>query len=263
MKTLIAVFLLGLTPLLTARASTVIWQGASGGFQVKVTADDISATDSSGKTVMSLKKDFDEATKKDMSEAEEGWESSTSYTPRSLVGPYLTLEVFTSAYLGGAHPMAGRTFTTIDLRSPEKPVTLLAWYDDKTVAGELAKDKVLKKYLTLKKGTAITMANLEKNFTEPEDCKFALTASSVDSFAFFSVEKDKVAVRVGLSHACEVARGSLTQFGILLPIPAALASDLKAANEQKAGFLMKHAKHLFTQPVNFQWEFASSKTAPH
>lgn len=229
----------------------VRWQGTSGGYKVTISDKDISATDAEGKLILSLKKDFDESNKAE--EAEEGWESQITYRPLSLVGPYLSLQVFMSAYMGGAHPMAATSFVTMDLRDPKKPATLLTWYDDKTIATQLSKDKVLKKHLKLKKNTAVSMEMLENNFVGPEDCKFTLTKEAVGSFAFYSLEKEQVAVRVGLSHGCETARGSLTQFGILLPIPSAIAEDLKAAADKKAGFLMKDSKAF--GEVSFSWEY--------
>ncbi len=49
-----------------------------------------------------------------------------------------------------------------------------------------------------------------------------------------------MAVRIGLSHGCEAARGMLTELGLYLPIPAAWEVYINNARTGKAGFLMEN-----------------------
>jgi hypothetical protein len=70
---------------------------------------------------------------------------------------------------------------------------------------------------------------------------YYLDADMLQNFAFHHVKGDQVAVRIGLSHGCEVARGALTQIGLYLPIPKALAEPLAAAANGRRGYLMGRA----------------------
>lgn len=53
---------------------------------------------------------------------------------------------------------------------------------------------------------------------------------------------EKAAIRIGLSHGCEAARGNLTQLGIVLNIPVKLKALLQEANTEKNGFFGKSIK---------------------
>jgi len=61
------------------------------------------------------------------------------------------------------------------------------------------------------------------------------------SFAFHHVKGNDVAVRIGLSHGCEVMRGNFTQLGVYLPMPKKMRSALERAASRKEDFLMKGA----------------------
>ncbi|MOA38312.1 hypothetical protein D3C78_1599830 [compost metagenome] len=71
----------------------------------------------------------------------------------------------------------------------------------------------------------------------------------LEYFSFHHVKGNQVAVRLGLGHGCETARGSLTVLGMYLPIPPALAPKLAAANKQQAGFLQDRANF---KPLTFE-----------
>jgi hypothetical protein len=86
------------------------------------------------------------------------------------------------------------------------------------------------------------LSELVKQLSEVEldDPCASFPDNLLERFAYHHVEKRVVAVRLGLpgSGPC---RDALTQLGLLLPIPAALAQALGAAAEQREGFLMKDA----------------------
>ncbi len=56
------------------------------------------------------------------------------------------------------------------------------------------------------------------------------------SFAFYELRGDKVAVRFGLGHGCEVMRGALNEIEIELPFPGGL--DVEEADTR--GHLMNN-----------------------
>jgi hypothetical protein len=64
------------------------------------------------------------------------------------------------------------------------------------------------------------------------------------SFAFYELkDRAQVAIRVGLVNSCIVG-DEFKQLGLLLPVPHALETDLKAAATGRQGFLMKDSRRL-------------------
>jgi len=85
-------------------------------------------------------------------------------------------------------------------------------------------------------------------------CEYAFYGL-LTSFAFYDAKDGRVAVRIGLSHGCEVARGNLTQLGIWLDVPDSLREDLARAADGSGGLLMKAAPRRFGgASVGFEWE---------
>ncbi len=85
---------------------------------------------------------------------------------------------------------------------------------------------------------------LEFKSVQVGECGYFFDDDLLNNFAFYSVQDDKVAVRISLSHAAEVCRGQITQIGLLLTIPESLKAQLHQAQNRKAGFLMKDAAKL-------------------
>ncbi len=139
----------------------------------------------------------------------------------SVVGALVSFEENGSGYCeGAAHPWASSNFATIDLRTGQR-VSLYDLFDRADVDAAMAADPFLKK----SKG-------------DPDaDCKFTLEGFD-KSFAFVDFKDDRVGVRIGLTHGCEAARGSLTQIGIKLLAKEPLLSDLRAADAART--LYKH-----------------------
>ena len=69
------------------------------------------------------------------------------------------------------------------------------------------------------------------------NCVMNFSPEMWTTFAFHHLKGDSVAVRIGLSHGCEVARGSFTQLGIMLPVPQAWKDAFRKADTE--GQLMK------------------------
>lgn len=139
----------------------------------------------------------------------------------SVVGAMVSFQRDGNGYCeGAAHPWAASSFATVDLRSG-KPVSLYALFPKAEVDAAIAADPFL-----------------VKAKTDPDaDCKFTLDDFD-KSFAFVDLRGDRVGVRIGLTHGCEAARGSLTQIGVTLKPSAALFAELRAADAAKT--LYKH-----------------------
>jgi hypothetical protein len=68
-------------------------------------------------------------------------------------------------------------------------------------------------------------------------------------FAFYSLQDDKVTVRLGLPSASGAARGWHAELNLLLPIPPALKKSLTLAASGQEGFLMEDQKKLAREGV--------------
>ncbi|MEA2174920.1 MAG: hypothetical protein QOD00_2512 [Blastocatellia bacterium] len=91
------------------------------------------------------------------------------------------------------------------------------------------------------------------------ECDYELSDDLLTRFAFHHLENERVAVRLGLSHAVETCRGSLVELGILLPIPAALKQPLLRAQSGTAGFLMKDQKKIAREQIT-SFTFTTEKS---
>lgn len=153
--------------------------------------------------------------------AEKGCTDERSGKLLSAVGALVSFQKDGNGYCeGAAHPWASSSFATVDLRTG-KPVSLYDLFAKAEVDAAIAADAYLKK---------------AKDDPEAE-CKFTLDDFD-KSFAFVDLEGERVGVRIGLTHGCEAARGSLTQIGVRLKPNAALLADLQAADAAKT--LYKH-----------------------
>jgi len=135
-------------------------------------------------------------------------------------------DVFSDVLLPGQRPpvcRAERTFEVVDRarsdHSPEVGVPLYEFFDRSQVERALQNDPFLRKS--------------EKD--KDSNCVFMLEGFE-RSFAFHHLQGNQVAVRVGLTHGCEAARGNLTQLGLLLKPKTEFLAELRAA--EKAGTLM-------------------------
>lgn len=97
----------------------------------------------------------------------------------------------------------------------------------------LLKDRVVEKSLAGRKPKTI------KELTRMADggCEIGFHLLN-ESFAFHHIQDDRVAVRIGLLHGCEVMRGNYTELGITLPMTSGLSPFLEDAERRKT--LQRH-----------------------
>jgi len=163
---------------------------------------------------------------------EEGCDAQSSAKPRSLVGGIASWFVSAGGYCpGAAHPWAVSTFHTMDLRTGE-PADLRKIFPPRDLLAALRSDGVIRQ---LASGPLDSLAQIEE--LQDSTCVMGFGPEMWSNFAFHHLQGDSVAIRIGLSHACEVARGSFTQLGLLLPIPPSWKEPLRKA--EAAGLLMK------------------------
>lgn len=162
--------------------------------------------------------------------------------PLSWVGPWLSLEQLDNwNCLGTAHPSAYSQWRVIDLRQPERRVSLTEIFEPQAVLAALRQDKLVQE--------ALRESPPERPARSPEElvaqlnerngrCEYYFDADMLSHFAIHHLKGERVAVRIGLSHGCEAARGRLTQLGLYLPLPTSWRRALNAAEKREQGFLM-------------------------
>ena len=164
----------------------------------------------------------------------------------SVVGPLVSVETTADGFVtGAAHPYGYATITAYDVRRGGKPAKLTDYFAPRDILGALLGDGLVRKALG-NRPAAAQPRTLEALLAvladyQSDDCRYAFGTDLLSRFAFHHVAGGRVAVRFGLSHGCEVAHGNLTIMAIYLPIPAALRSDLAAAQTRRAGFLVPAA----------------------
>jgi hypothetical protein len=205
-----------------------IWTGESGGVRIDWTTDAIAVEPPDGRAVQLI-----ERPKK-----EEGCEGEKTVRLLSVVGSIVSYEEFEGTSCeGAAHPSSITLYAAVDAAHAGKTVRLTDLFADADVLRALLADAVVKRHAP-KTPPKTTEALVKALSSENTECEYAFGPDLLNRFAFHHVEGQKVAVRIGLSHGCEAARGKLTQLGILLPIPPALAGSLERASMRSQGFLM-------------------------
>jgi hypothetical protein len=240
--------------LLLLAAALSIWTGQSGGFEFKWTTQDItvSLSDAPSKTLYSAQRLFQKeqhAIPKDMSESEfRVWKSELIEDDQilrilSVVGPVMSVESYEYCdYKGTAHPTLYSRYTAIDFRHPNRSAQLSDYFPPEEIRKALLQDALVKKQLGHNKPAAtlgqlvrqLSNLNIERNI-----CEYGFDADLLSRFAFYQIQEDKVAVRLGLSYGGEPCRGQLTQIGLWLPIPNDLRAAIENARDRREGFLME------------------------
>jgi len=165
----------------------------------------------------------------------------------SVVGPIVSYELSEGWMCeGAAHPSGITLYSAVDAAHPcpsapcavEQRPSLADLFPDADLVRALKADPIVRRQLP--SAVSRTTKDLVKELaaSNPE-CEYAFQPDLLNRFAFHHVEGNRVAVRIGLSHGCEVARGMLTQLGILLPIPPRLKVALDRASTRAEGFLMR------------------------
>ncbi|MCP5419899.1 MAG: hypothetical protein H6970_07105 [Gammaproteobacteria bacterium] len=150
--------------------------------------------------------------------AEQQWDNAKStFSGKilSIVGPYISYQGESEGYAeGAAHPWNNVYYKTIDMRTG-KAVKLTDLFDEREIFQALSNDSVIAAALHDK-----TPENLAELLQATDGgCDFYIGEESLSHFAFHHLQKNQVAVRLGLSHGCEAARGNLTQIGFYLTVP--------------------------------------------
>jgi hypothetical protein len=229
------------------------WTGTSGGFHVTINDKSVVVSGSNGTRVIPLS-----LSSGPESGGSDGDSYSESYTPLSLVGPYLSLAQESSASLAGAaHVSSVRDFVTFDLREPSRPASpgrpsgsqtppaLTRWFTEEQLVSALKKDSFVVKQLNLPRPGMDSLKSLADAFSVLNNCRFSLGDGSMTNFAFYELKgHGQVAVRVRLVNSC-IADDEFNQLGLLLPVPRELETDLRAAATGHQGFLMKDSRRLF------------------
>jgi hypothetical protein len=176
--------------------------------------------------------------------AEQCKEAGAGYRVLSIVGARVSFEHRFWGDCGGAHPQDVTTWTAVDASRGSQPVSLASLFPEDGILQALLADRLVKQALQGERVPESLDALLKavawkRGGADPEGCAYSFGDDLLQHFAFHHVEGGQVAVRMGLSHGCEVMRGNLTQIGILLPIPAGLEADVASAASREHGFLMK------------------------
>jgi hypothetical protein len=251
----------------------IIWTGESGGFTIRWTTENLSASRSGSAegAVFNVRpmverewKEIEGDRSKRIREGESlmDFEYDRSIEVLSIVGPLVSISDSEGCDCGGAHPSAVTIYRALDLSRPGavdlssdgfkkggKMVQLTDYFPQADILRALLADTIIQKALKSSgKPRPQTLAALMKAiYLQPVhagECDYELSDDLLTRFAFHHLENDKVAVRLGLSHAYETCRGRFTELGILLPIPPALKQPLMRAQAGTAGFLMKDQKKI-------------------
>jgi hypothetical protein len=193
--------------------------------------------------------------------------ASITYRPLSVVGPLVSLLVTGGGYApGAAHPYAFQSIEVVDVTRPDAKPSLLDHYTERQIVRALEADPWIRWFLdpdrdadgfpTLAALAAALNDGVEAREVDEEnpclhDAYFG--AELVRAFAFHHREGGRVAVRIGLSHASEVCRGTMNQVGLLLPIPVALRADLARAAKRAGGFLARDAQGRGAREYSGSW----------
>lgn len=214
---------------------TVFWQGTSAGHTIRWTNRDLTFAPGG----FSLR----QASLDEHAEMDDGCESDHSAALLSVVGPIVSRREGRGGYCPGtAHPYAFQSMEAVDLARSGGPASLDLYFPSGQILSTLLADRIIQKALQGEprpKSLNALIGALEGK-TGP-DCAYGFSSDMLSRYAFHHVKGNQVAVRIGLSHGCEANRGNLTQIGVYLPIPPALAAPLKAAASGKQGFLMERA----------------------
>ena len=184
---------------------------------------------------------------------------------QSVVGPLLSFREQSDGQCeGSAQPWAWVRLVAVDVSRGGQPASLTDVFPEALLLEALLADKRVQE--ALNSGAAgpapATLAALVQRIADypSEDCRWGFSPDLLSRFAFHRVNRERVAVRIGLSHGCEVARGSFTQLELVLPVPPAWRDALERAGRRQGGFLMQDAPKLFGKKQTV-WSFAALEPA--
>lgn len=237
---MLALALLVATPLAaSAGAAPSFWQGRAEGVEVRWTPSDLTFAHPAQKPFYSFRDAFAKA---------DGCSLEASIRVLSVVGALVSVHESESGYCeGAAHPYAVQTFRALDMRRQAERAKLTDWFPKAEVYKALMGDRIVQKALGGQKPKTLDALLKALDGYQSDDCAYGFSDDLLTRFAFHHLKGKQVAVRLGLTHGCEVNRGQLTQLGLYLPIPPALEAPLRRAERGEAGYLMAKAPQRDTQ----------------
>jgi hypothetical protein len=179
---------------------------------------------------------------KSMGDEEMACETERNFKVQSWVGPVLSLQQ--NNYwncVATAHPGAYTVYQTLNLKTG-KTMSLTDIFSDRELLKALLADSIVKKYVPKNQAKFASSQALINYLSEKGtgECAYTFSEDSLSTFSLHHVKGNQVAVRIGLTHGCEAARGMLTELGLYLTIPAAWNTAFENARTGKAGFLMEN-----------------------
>jgi len=149
-----------------------------------------------------------------------------NYHMLSVVGPYISFK-HDYYYEGGAHPAYGIEFKNYNMET-ESEISLLDIFEEIDILNALLNDKFIQQFLSKNDPKSLDELFHHLYF---EDLNFG--KHMLKHFSFHHIKDNKVAIRIGVSHGNEMARGTFAEVGIYLPIPVELKDAFtKAVNEK-------------------------------
>jgi hypothetical protein len=184
----------------------------------------------------------------------------------SAVGSILTFQDhFYASCEREAHPAGNVRYTAIDLAKPGRTLYSIDYFVDTTKPSKVVQltdlfpDGEILRALTAdalitkafkdrgdyppRKLSALLPPILQPIIGDTDNGCHEISGDLLTRFAFHHIERNKVAVRLGLS-GCGVCRECLTEIGILLPIPDSLSEPLALSEAGKEGFLLKDMRKI-------------------
>ena len=125
----------------------------------------------------------------------------------SIVGTYVSIERNEAGDCGGAHPYAWHTVRTMDLARPKHKVRLKDFLSRAQLQRVFASNQRVQDLLREGDGCTVDTDALEHH--------------GRDHFFFRQLTNHRIEVVLGLSHGCEVARGSLTEIPLWFSVTKA------------------------------------------
>ena len=154
-----------------------------------------------------------------------------NYHMLSVVGPYISYK-HDYYYEGGAHPAYGIEFKNYNMET-ESEISLLDIFKEIDILNALLNDKFIQQFLSKK-----DPKSLDELFNNLLISDYSFGKHILNQFAFHHIKEDKIAIRIGITHSNEMARGTFAQVGIYLPIPKDLKDILIHSKNEKT--LMKN-----------------------
>ncbi len=226
---------------------TTIWTGQSGGYRWRWTTQDLTATDSrTSRHVFSAAERKTRENKEIIDDPDCRW-ASFKIQPLAVVGGIAVYQSEDLVDLGGAHPTGGSDIVVVDPARPGHTILLTDLFPDADILRALLADRVVQKGLKVGTPSPHTLPELMQALSGQDidgDPDFPFEPQMLARFAFHHLENGKVAVRLFVFGHSEAGRNLSTQLGLLLPIPAKLATSLARAANGRAGFLMANSKKL-------------------